>query len=217
LVAATIISPLVNHSRTAPLLQPLTATTPLAALLNRWLVALAPAAALINPARTSIASECLCSTTASLHFYHQTLTKVIARLEASKDLRNLWPVMRFKRGRMNLSRPVVEQHAALALAVCGDKLTARQVYKMPSYVYPHLDKLIAQPSPFSADCALLMALFAGGARAVQELQEPSNEGCGKADALAILRQVLAADAEGLRECLGAIDKRAEGQPYIRRG
>ncbi len=196
------------------MLQPIPATTPLAAVLNRWLAALAPAAALIHPTYSSAARTCLYETTNGAHFYHHTVGKLIDRLENGKPLKILSPVLHFRRDRMSVACPVLEKRVTLALAMRGAELTdARQVYKYPSYQYEHLDKLIAQGGPFSDDCALLVALFAGGARAVEALDDPLAEANSKADALAILRCVMAADAEGLRVLEAATNLRDGIDPW----
>jgi hypothetical protein len=192
----------------AGLLQPVTATTPLAAVLNRWMVALAPAAALINSNYPSAARQHLQDASAGAHFYHRTVSKIIERLEAGKDLRSLWPVMRWRRDRASVAEPVLGAKATFALAMRGAELTdAKQVHKYVAYSDAHHDQLIAQGGPFAADCALLAALFAGGARAMRELDNEVDEARGQADALAILRCVLDADAKGLAECIAYIERR----------
>jgi hypothetical protein len=204
----------VAYSLTIPLLQPIPATTPLAALLNRWLLALAPAAALISANHPSEIRAYLYETTVGCHFYHRTVGKLIDRLENGKSLKTLSPVLRFRRDRMSVACPILDERVPLALAMRGAELTdARQVYKYPGYLFPHLDKLIAQGGPFSEDCALLRALFAGGARAVQELDNPLNEANREADALAIFHCVMDADAEGLRALEAATNLRDGIDPW----
>jgi hypothetical protein len=190
-------------------LQPLTATTPLAALLNRWLLALAPAAALINPRRPSAARECLQNTTAGAHFFHALVVKLIERLEAGKDLKPLLRFVQRSRPRPSLSHPIDDLLPAYALALRGSELrTAQQVYKMVGYTNPHLEKLLAQPSPFTADHAQLVVVLHGGQRAAFELFEvDTNDPQVRADTLAILRAVRDADVEGLAATLSAIEKR----------
>lgn len=192
-----------------PLLQPIAANTPLAALLNRWLVALAPAAALINPRRPSIARDCLHDVTQGVHFFHQLVTKTIARLEAGKDMQPLMRFVRLHPKRPSLCRPVADQKLALTLAMRGAELhTSRQVYKMVDYTHLHLDKLLTLPSPFTDDRTLLQALSHGGYRAAFELDEmESTNPQGAADALAILYCVLAADSIALQSQLEAIEAR----------
>jgi hypothetical protein len=190
------------HTSPTPLLQPLTAPTPLAGLLNRWLVALAPTAALIDPRRPSAARECLQNVTSGAHFLHCLVGKVIARLEAGKDLQPLLRYVRHHRHRPYLGRPVVHAHLALALALRNEKLQTKHVYEMVSYTSPYLEKLLGQPSPFSADAALLEAVLEGASMAalyiqVLEEDEPDIEQT-RTDIMDLLRLIVAADGEAIK-------------------
>jgi hypothetical protein len=193
---------------TTPLLHPITDNTPLAALLNRWLVALAPAAALINPRRPSMARDCLQDVTTGAHFLHQLVAKMVSRLEAGKDLRCVARFINRHRSRPSLCSPFEEEKTGLALAMrCHDLHTRQQVYGLVGCYHPHLDKLLALSSPFAADYALLQQLLKGCTTAAWSYLEPLDEQMERADVLAILRCVLATDSEALANQLAAIKGR----------
>jgi hypothetical protein len=181
-----------------PLLQPVSADTPLAALLNRWLLALAPVAALINPE--------------GAHFLHAAVSKSLARLEAGKDLGSLREYNCYKPIKRGFARPLREKQLALALAARASELpTAKEVHLLGSYSYEYLDKLLALPTPFAADRVALDQILGSAGRVSFELDWAQEVGRGeeqvRADVLDALRYLVTADVAALAAHWVAVESR----------
>jgi hypothetical protein len=109
-------------SPTLPLLQPLTASTPLAALFNRWLLALAPVELLTRTGRPSAARDYLALVTNSLHCHHRTVAEVAKMLRKGKPLSDFERYCTAQPGKSSLCIPIPQLFTALALAALGPTL-----------------------------------------------------------------------------------------------